>query len=140
LKTYPSTKKVKQAQVKRNRLWVLYHLTPEDQTMIETFQREHPVYKLLLGNLMGTDHCHKTGLIRGRLDWRINRAYGLLEKVDPENTSAILRALAEFHDNPPATLALKEKRYGLIGVAKYKRKMVYGSENGPLPIEKKVRK
>ena len=86
-------------------LWVKYRLTPEDVTKIDEFQKTHSVFSILLGNRLSTDHDHKTGLIRGRLDWRINRAYGLIEKVNPDNTSKILRALANFHENPPATLA-----------------------------------
>lgn len=139
-KHYPSKRLDVLEKNRKSRLWVFYRLTSEEQKQIENFQREHPVYSLLLGKLMGTDHCHKTGLIRGMLDWRINRACGLIEKVDPENASSILRALAEFLDNPPATLALRKKSFGLIGTARYKKKMVYGSENGPLPIEKKKKR
>jgi len=108
------------------RLWVLYRITPEEQKCIEEFQAKHSAFRLLLGNHLGTDHNHATGLIRGRIEWRINRALGLLEKAAPKNTSAVLRALADYLDNPPATSALGGPRYGLIGLAKYKKKMVYG--------------
>lgn len=111
---------------KARRLWALYRITPEEQIEIESYQRKHSGFKLLLGNHMGTDHCHATGLIRGRLDWRLNRAYGLIERVNPDKTSDVLRALADFHDNPPATTVLGAPRYGLVGIAKYKKKMVYG--------------
>ena len=124
-------------EVRRSMLWVKYRLTPEDVTKIDEFQKTHSVFSILLGNRLSTDHDHKTGLIRGRLDWRINRAYGLIEKVNPDNTSKILRALADFHENPPATLALGEKRFGLIGLAQYKKKMIYGSEKGPMKAQKK---
>ena len=133
-KVYPERYKLRQ---QKQMLWLKYRITPEEQHAIEEFQAQHPKFKLLLGNKMGTDHNHKTGLIRGRLEWRLNRAYGLIEKVSPNNTAEVLRALATFHENPPATIALGEKRFGLIGVAKYKKRMVYGSENGPLPAEKK---
>jgi hypothetical protein len=81
---------------------------------------------VLLGKKLGTDHCHKDGLVRGLLEWRINRAYGLLERVCPENLPAVLRALAVYHEQPPAELALGEKRYGLIGKARVKKIMKYG--------------
>lgn len=112
------------------RLWVLYRLTPAQQKQIESFQGEHSGFSLLLGKRLGTDHDHKTGLIRGRLEWRINRALGLLEKAAPERLSAVLRALADYIDNPPATTALGRPVYGLIGLAKYKKKMVYGPPEG----------
>lgn len=129
-KEYSKDKKKVLNRNRKSRLWRLYRITEEEQKLIEKFQREHPTMYRLLGNKMGTDHDHKTGLIRGRLDWRINRAYGLLEKVDPEHVSELLRALADYHDNPPATSALGEKRYGLMGKAQYKKKMVYGPPSG----------
>jgi hypothetical protein len=115
---------------KARRLWTLYRITPDEQLAIEAYQRKHPAFRLLLGKHMGTDHCHSTGLIRGRLEWRINRAYGLIEKVNPEKTGDILRALADFHDNPPATTVLGSPRHGLLGLAKYKKKMIYGPPKG----------
>lgn len=108
------------------RLWVLYRLTIEEQKQIEAFQGEHSGFRLLLGKRLGTDHCHKTGLIRGRLEWRLNRALGMIEKAAPTRTAAVLRALAEYLDNPPAVTALGRPVYGLIGKAQYKKKMVYG--------------
>jgi hypothetical protein len=105
----------------------LFRITPEELDKIIEFQKKHPIYRVLLGKLEGTDHCHTTGLVRGRLEWRINRAYGLLEKAFPNNLPEVLRALAYYHENPPAIKALGEKRYGLIGQAKYKKKMVYGT-------------
>jgi hypothetical protein len=116
-------------KAKNRRLMLLYRITLEEQRKIEAFQRASPIFRLLLGRNMGTDHCHKTGLIRGRLDWRINKAYGLLEKVAPDNLSDVLRALAEYHDYPPAVTAIGP-RFGLIGQAKVKKKMVYGPGKG----------
>lgn len=112
------------------RLWVLYRLTPAEQKEIERFQGEHSGFRLLLGGHMGTDHDHATGLIRGRLEWRINKALGLLERVAPARTAAVLRALADYLDNPPAVQALGRPVYGLIGQAKYKKVMLYGPPPG----------
>jgi hypothetical protein len=114
------------AAARRRRLWKLFRLTPEELSSIRQFQLGDPIYRLLLGKNEGTDHCHKTGLIRGVLDWRINRAYGMLEKACPTNLPDVLRALAYYHERPPAERSLGEKRYGLIGKAQYKKKMVYG--------------
>lgn len=117
------------------RLWDMYRITPEEQQQIRQFQENHALYQLVLGKNEGTDHSHKTGLIRGLMDWRINMAYGLLEKTRPNDLPALLRALALYHEQPPATLALGAPRFGLIGMAKYKKKMIYGSIDGPLPFE-----
>lgn len=113
------------------RLQKLYRITLAEQRAIDDYQRRHPLLCCLLGRTMGTDHDHITGLIRGRLEWRINKAYGLLEKaVGSKMLSRVLTALAVYHDNPPATLVLGAPRYGLIGRAQYKKKMVYGPPSG----------
>ena len=110
---------------------MLFRLTPEEHERIRLFQLNNSTYRELLGKRLGTDHDHKTGLIRGLLEWRINRAYGLLEKVcEGRSLPKILRALAWYHEYPPAVAALREKRYGLIGQAKKKRRMIYGPPKG----------
>ena len=124
------------SKTKRNvkRLWDWYRLTPEEQEQIRQFQKNHEIYKLVLGKNEGTDHDHKTGLIRGMMDWRLNMAYGLLEAAAKSNAvelPKLLRALATYAEQPPAELALGQKRYGLIGLAKYKKKMVYGPLESP---------
>lgn len=126
--------------VNARRLWVLYRLTPADQKAIEEFQARHPAFCLLLGRNMGTDHDHATGQIRGRLDWRINKAYGLLEKACPDNLGAVLRALADYHEKPPAVTALGAPRFGLMGQAKYKHTMLYGPPPGHEEEDRKRRK
>jgi hypothetical protein len=114
-------------KAKNNRLMKLYRITLAERDKIRAYQAGHPQFKLLLGGKAeGTDHNHKTGLIRGILNWRINRAYGILENACRENLSEVLRALALFHDEPPATTVLGEKRYGLLGKAMYKKVMRYG--------------
>ena len=120
------TSSAKAKASRTRRLWKLYGLTPTERQRIESFQKGHPIYSVLLGKHLGTDHCHRTGLIRGVLDFRINRVYGVLEKAFPKNTAEVLRALAVYHEQPPAVIALRAKKYGLIGQAKYKKKMVYG--------------
>lgn len=126
-------------KARRNRLWKLFRITTEEYDAILAFQRSHPVFSLLLGKHLGLDHRHSSGLISGLLEWRINRAYGMIEAVAPRNTSDVLRALAEYHDNPPAVTALGGPRWGLLGKAMYKKVMKYG---GPEPRDtmKKRRK
>jgi hypothetical protein len=105
----------------------LFRITLFERNKIEDFQRQHPTYRWLLGKRMGVDHRHHSGRISGILEWRINRAYGLIESVDPEHCGEILEALALYHKRNPATLALGYTPYGLLGKAKVKKKMVYGS-------------
>ena len=114
------------AKRETKRLWDMYRLTPEEHTRIREFQANHEIYKLVLGKNEGTDHDHKTGLIRGMMDWRINMALGLLESARRVGLPDLFRALAVYYEKPPAEIALGEKRFGLIGLAKYKKKMVYG--------------
>jgi hypothetical protein len=123
---------------KRKRLWKLFRITLEEQQQIDEYQRKTHPYYLLMGQHLGTDHNHLDGLVRGRLDFRLNRALGIVESVGRERSAEILRALAHYLDHPPAVLAIG-KKYGLIGQAKVKRKMVYGGEDTP-PAPHKRRK
>lgn len=133
---------------KRSRLMLLYRITPEEQEEVEEFQKNDPTLRLLLerGNmddtspaLLFTDHDHTTGLFRGRLAYLINKALGTFESSYKERTPAILRALAEYLEHPPA-VRKGIVRYGLIGRAKKKKRMVYGSSNGPIQPPKKASK
>jgi|SRR5882762_11002242 len=118
-------------KAKNNRLLKLYRITLAERNKIRAYQASHPQFKLLLGGKAeGTDHNHTTGLIRGILNWQINRAYGMFERAcKGKNLPDVLRALALFHEEEPATTVLGEKRYGLIGQAKYKKKMIYGKND-----------
>lgn len=107
---------------KRRRLMELYRLTPEDHAAILRHQGGVCAISKKPMRRYGTDHCHATGLIRGILDWRINKGLAFFND-DPD----LLRAAADYLENPPATAALGAPRYGLIGRAKTgKRKKVYG--------------
>jgi hypothetical protein len=121
-------------------LWKFYRITPKDYATIKEYQSKSLVFQVLLGKGKKEDaveHRHSDGLIRGLMSPMLNRAYGLIERLYPKNTSTILRALAVFHDNPPATEALGTPRYGIVGIAKSKKKPIYGSPDGPLKPEKK---
>lgn len=140
----PKTDAEKSADAKRKRLWMFYRITPEEQVEIENYQRTHDM-AILMGeseDSTGTDHDHTSGLIRGRLDFRLNKALGILEqyaKSAKTDLKDILDRLSAYMLFPPATSVLGP-RYGLIGKAQKKKRMVYGSPNGPLPVEKKVKK
>jgi len=128
---------------KRQRLMKFYRITLKEQAAIEEFQRGNGFSVLLEKGdptetaLLFTDHSHTSGLIRGRLAYLINKALGVFESSYKERTPTILRALAYYLENPPATTVLGEARYGIIGRAKQKKVMTYGSANGPLKSETK---
>ena len=136
----PQSKAERALAAKRARLMLLYRITPEEQDKTEAFQRNDPTLSVLLtkgdpkeeANLY-TDHNHVTGQFRGRLAYLINKALGTMEGTYKERTPQILRALAEYLDYPPSE-RVGIVRWGLIGRAKSKKKMVYGpplEEKGP---------
>lgn len=126
---------ITKTSTRKRLLWRLYRLTPEEWAQIKKFQGD---VCAITGTPPGTrplstDHNHKSGQIRGLLSVNANKGLAYFND-DP----ALLRKAAEYLENPPATQALGRAVYGLIGKAKaYKKKMVYGSANGPLPILKK---
>ena len=151
------TPEEKAAASERARLMLYYRLTPEQVLAIEDYQRSNGMAILMGHSTMstGTDHCHVSGLIRGRLDFRLNKALGLVEAftskltdnelfemgISPlrNKTAAVLSALSVYMDIIPAVQAVGSV-YGLIGKAKRKKVMIYGSPNGPLPPVKKAKK
>lgn len=140
------------------RLMLYYRLTPEMVLSIEAWQREHGLAMVMGLSTMstGTDHDHKTGLIRGRLDFRLNKAIGLVEAftskllardyeelgaLDKDQaTATVLLLLSDYMRQIPAVQALGGPVYGLIGKAKRKKTMTYGSLDGPLKPVKKARR
>ena len=151
------TPEEKAAASERARLMLYYRLTPEQVIAIEAWQRSQGLAMLMGHSTLstGTDHCHVSGLIRGRLDFRLNKALGLVEAFTNKLTAADLEYLGASNANEatanvlgllssymtliPAVQAIGPV-YGLIGKAKRKRKMIYGSPNGPLPPVKKAKK
>ena len=126
------TPEQRRASAKRTRLWTLYRITPEEQDKVEQFQRDDSVLRDLLTRgdpkvpaRLYTDHSHTSGLFRGRLAYLINKGLGVIEGTYKERTSEILRALADYLEYPPAVKVIGP-RYGLLGRAKKKRKMIYG--------------
>lgn len=142
------TTEQKRLAAKRTRLMTLYRITPEEQDKVERFQRGIGTFAILLekGDLskearLYNDHSHVSGLYRGRLAYLINKGLGTIESTYKERTPAILRALAHYLENPPATTVLGKPRYGMIGRAKInKKKKVYGSPEGPITASKKAKK
>jgi hypothetical protein len=123
------TEAQKRDAAKDARLKLFFRTSLEEYRAIEEYQKQF--FNPVLGTTRrGLDHCHTTGLIRGVLDWRVNRALGIIENAFKENTVYVLRTLARYVENPPA-IDVIGKRYGLIGKARRKKKMIYGP-----PVEK----
>lgn len=105
----------------------LYRLSEADFDTILAFQNGVcPISGLPAGKTrLNVDHQHagaQAGLIRGLLNWKINKGLAFFND-DPR----LLRLAAEYLENPPATAALGAPRYGLIGRAKQgKKKATYG--------------
>lgn len=148
----PKTKEQKAEGAKNARLLRFFRISLAEYKQVEDFQATNLCKvgnvttksgALSMGILLGTtrralDHNHQTGQLRGILDWRINRALGLIENAFHEKTAEVLHALAYYLNYPPVTTVLGP-RFGIIGKAKKKKKMIFGSPNGPILPEKKVR-
>jgi hypothetical protein len=132
------TKQQKADAAKNARLKRFFRIDLEDYKKVEAYEQEHcPV---LLGTTRrALDHQHQTGQLRGILDWRINRALGLVENAFHEDTPKVLQSLAWYLMHFPVTTVLGP-RYGIIGKAKKKKVMIYGSPTGPIKPAKKARK
>lgn len=117
----------KHQSARAKRLLELYRLTPEDHAAILEYQGNVCAISGRPMRRHGTDHCHATGLIRGIIDWRLNKGLAFFQ-----DSPALLRAAADYLESPPATAALGAPRYGLIGRAKQgKRKPIYGPLDAP---------
>lgn len=89
-----------------------YHITLEDYNAVLKYQKGRcGICKKLPTEFktvraFATDHCHKTGLVRGLLCTECNR---LLGKFKDDNDR--LRAAAQFVSNPPMTSVFGTPRY-----------------------------
>jgi len=105
----------------------LYNITPEEYEKILKFQNgkcaicKRP--RNSKQNRLAVDHCHRSGLIRGLLCWRCNKALGAFKDDQFLMWQALFYLFA-----PTATAVLGEERYGMLGRIKKKAsKRVFGS-------------
>lgn len=118
------------ARTKRQR--ALFNLFSGEDAKILKFQKGKCPILGRVSRKYVIDHDHKTGLVRGILDWQINRALAYF-KDDP----AMLRRAADYLDNPPATLALGEKVYGVVGkVTRKVKNRRYGPDQTKEPMKR----
>lgn len=118
---------------------LFYNLNPREYDVMKEYQAADSRYRILLGKKGQKtrdhiEHRHSDGMIRGVMASMLNRAYGLIERLYPNNTAEVLRALAYFHENPPAPKALGETVYGLMGQAQRKKRMLYGPDGRREPF------
>ena len=134
--TKPSSAKKKASPPKNKeaRRKTLYNLLPGEYDKILAYQGGVCPITLTLPKRTAIDHDHKTGLVRGVIDWRINRALAYFSD-DPE----LLRRAADYLDHPPATDALREAVYGVIGkITKKAKNRRYGPCGAKDPQERKT--
>ena len=122
LRKRPSTPRKELNKQNIKRLWEVFRLTPEDKEKILLFQRGVCAVSGKPMKYPNTDHDHSNGRIRGLLSMSINRGLAYFND-NPE----LLRKAADYLENPPAPRALGKETFGVVGVAKRKRKMIYGS-------------
>ena len=118
-------------KARARRLMKFFRISLDEALAVRDYQERHGGLCLLLadeGKRESFDHRHADGLLRGWLACMLNRAYGIIERLYPDNTGDVLRALADYHDNPPAQRLLGP-RFGIMGRAIYKKKMLYGPPN-----------
>lgn len=110
------------------RLWELYRITDQDYESVLSAQGGVcAISGRTSTRPFNIDHCHATGLFRGLLSPWMNKGLSFFDD-DP----ALLEAAANYLRNPPAVAAIG-KRYGLLGRAQRKKKMIYGSSGSHRP-------
>lgn len=85
-------------------------MTLAEKNKVKAFQDNKCGVTKQPANSLYLDHDHKTGLVRGLLSYKVNKGLGLFND-DPK----LLRAAADYLDNPPVTAALGEEVYGIMG-------------------------
>lgn len=114
--------KTKPERDRARRLKRIFNLTIKDYEKMLQYQDGVCAITGKLAKKLVIDHDHSNGLIRGLLDWRINKALAPFK-----DNPALLRAAADYLENPPAATALGEKVYGILGkTTKKPRNMRYG--------------
>jgi len=89
--------KAKDTRLKRE-----YHVTLEEWTKVYEYQgRKCAICKRSLNKkgkklILSTDHCHKTGILRGLLCWQCNKAIAIFQ----DSLERLRNAVTYFEHNP----------------------------------------
>lgn len=111
------------AKARASRILQLFNLTIPEWDAISVYQSDSCAIcgrKSLPGKHLSTDHCHKTGLIRGLLCNICNRLLGKIERQWPDIRRLIMRAL-NYVEDPPACKALNKRVFTFAGRVGTKR-------------------
>jgi len=102
----------KAEKARRARLARLFNITPEEWFIIAEHQGGVcAICTLPPGKTrLAVDHDHKTGLVRGLVHWQCNAALAKLKDSSERAFNAY-----RYLENPPASAALGEPRYGRVG-------------------------
>ena len=105
-----------QEKARAKRLKNNFDLTPEEWDRANTYQKGLCWLcgkSQKSGKRLATDHCHRSGLVRGLLCSQCNRLLGRIERS--QWTVAILHRLIDYLSKPPMTLALGRTVIGYAG-------------------------
>jgi hypothetical protein len=107
----------------------LYNLRPGDRERIRKWQAGlDPLTLEPLSDRANCDHRHSDGLVRGLLNPISNKLLAAVERLLGQDVEAGIERLRLYLLCPPASFALGEEVFGLIGRAKIKAKMRYGPD------------
>jgi len=124
------------AERKRSqRLKLLFNITAEEYDAVLKFQKGVCAITGKPSKRLVVDHDHATGLVRGFIDWKINRA---LEAF--KDNPALLRRAADYLENPTVTAALGENVYGVVGrVTRKAKNRRYGPHGTKQPQKRETK-
>lgn len=104
------TPEQKRQVARSKRLKALFNISAEEYDKVLQYQGGVCAISGRPMRRPAVDHDHKSGLVRGIIDWNVNRSLaGFMD--NPE----WLRAAAEYLEHPPVTAALGEEVYGVLG-------------------------
>lgn len=105
-------------KARARRILLFFNLTIPEWDKISTYQDDCCAIcgrRAKPGKHLSTDHCHKTGLIRGLLCSICNRLLGKIESQwGPDVLRLVLRAV-DYLRNPPASKALGRQVFTFAG-------------------------
>jgi len=125
----PKTKAEKAEAARERRLRTCFNICSEEYEKVLLFQGGNCAITGQPSALLVMDHDHTYGLLRGLVDWKLNKGLELF-RDDP----VLLRRAADYLENPTVTRALGEPVYGLVGrINKMAKNRRYGPNKTKTP-------